>query len=160
MGVPPNHPFIDRFSKKKPSIWGYLHLWKPQYVVLYIGWGFVSSLTWMARPRRPPSGQGHCMVICVMQSPTKPWRLADVQTQGFSSTFDTWVVVDCGEKSSVPFHYIPQYCGWKKSCTPLFQGLKHVETIQGGAGFCPSLNIIPTIINQKRRGQKILCAKT
>ena len=29
IGVPPNHPFLDGIFPYKPSIWGYLHLWKP-----------------------------------------------------------------------------------------------------------------------------------
>ena len=32
MGVPPNHPFIDRFFHYQPSIWGYPHLWKPPFI--------------------------------------------------------------------------------------------------------------------------------
>jgi len=39
MGVPPNHPFIDRFFHYQPSIWGYPHLWKPPFIgVINMSW--------------------------------------------------------------------------------------------------------------------------
>ena len=33
IGVPQNHPFIDRMFYYKPSILGYLNLWKPHLCI-------------------------------------------------------------------------------------------------------------------------------